>query len=224
MMTPAQVGEMAVKLGLTALLSGLVGAEREWTGKRAGLRTHMVIAIGATLLTHISLSLGDSGRIAAQIVTGVGFLGAGTILQSRWAVHGLTTAAGVWVAAAIGIAVGAHFYGEAALATAALLLIQVALRPLERRLHHDERCVSIRLEEGQTLASLMNLLDEAHIDLEGLARTADPKTVLVRFRGSRQDAGRVVQLANAEGFQCREEKGGLAAVAGTPSDASAGSP
>lgn len=135
--------EIAVKIGLAALLAGIVGAEREWTGQWAGLRTHMLIAVGAALLTHISTTFGsiyhggsnawDPSRLAAEVVSGIGFLGAGTIIQSRGRVHGLTTAAGLWVAAAIGIAVGARYYKEAALTAIALLVILAALRPLERR-------------------------------------------------------------------------------------------
>lgn len=139
----SEIEEIAIKIGLAALLAGIVGAEREWTGQWAGLRTHMLIAVGAALLTHISTTLGaiyhggsnawDPSRMAAEIVSGIGFLGAGTIIQSRGRVHGLTTAAGLWVAAAIGIAVGAKYYKEAALTSIALLLILAALRPLERR-------------------------------------------------------------------------------------------
>jgi hypothetical protein len=104
--------EITVKIVLSSLLGGLIGAERERKGKWAGLRTHMLIAVGSALLTHISILVGreyavgsnawDPGRIAAQIVSGVGFIGAGTIIQSRGAVQGLTTAAGLWVASAIG--------------------------------------------------------------------------------------------------------------------------
>ena len=136
--------EITVKIGLSSLLAGLIGAERERSGKWAGLRTHMLIAVGSTLLTHISILIGreyamgsnawDPGRIAAQIVSGVGFIGAGTIIQSRGSVHGLTTAAGLWVASALGISVGAGFYGEAIVTTTALLLILVALRPVQRLL------------------------------------------------------------------------------------------
>lgn len=139
----SEIEEIAIKIGLAALLAGIVGAEREWTGQWAGLRTHMLIAVGATLLTHISTTFGaiyhggsnawDPSRMAAEIVSGIGFLGAGTIIQSRGRVHGLTTAAGLWVAAAIGIAVGAKYYKEAALTSIALLVILAALRPLERR-------------------------------------------------------------------------------------------
>lgn len=136
--------EIGSKIALSALLGAAVGAEREWTGKEAGLRTHMLIAIGAAILTDLSVRIGplfaagsqawDPGRIAAQVVTGVGFIGAGTIIQARGSVHGLTTAAGLWVAAAIGMAVGATLYVAAVMGTVALLLILAALKPIERAL------------------------------------------------------------------------------------------
>ena len=137
------LGEVALKICLAALLAGIAGAERERGGHWAGLRTHMLIAVGSALLTHISINFGatyhggsnawDPARISAEIVSGIGFLGAGTIIQARGRVHGLTTAAGLWVAAAIGIAVGARFYWEAALTAVALLAILAGLRPLEKR-------------------------------------------------------------------------------------------
>jgi putative Mg2+ transporter-C (MgtC) family protein len=133
---------VAVKVALSAVLAGAVGLERELTGKPAGLRTHMLIAVGSALLTDLSLQIGplfaggstawDPGRIASQIVPGVGFICAGTILQARGTVHGLTTAAGLWMASAIGMAVGATFYAQAVIGTVAVLIILAALRPVER--------------------------------------------------------------------------------------------
>ncbi|MFO7893604.1 MAG: MgtC/SapB family protein [Longimicrobiales bacterium] len=126
------------RLFLAALLGGLVGLEREWSGKPAGFRTNLLICMGAALLTDLSLSVAlladpgmaaDPARIAAQIVSGVGFLGAGTIIQSRGSVTGLTTAATLWVVAAIGMAVGAGEYAEAIGAT---LLVMIALLVLAR--------------------------------------------------------------------------------------------
>jgi putative Mg2+ transporter-C (MgtC) family protein len=108
------------KLGLAILLGGIVGFERELAGKPAGLRTNILICLGATLLMDMSQRIGlvdghrigDPGRIAAQIVTGVGFLGAGTIMQGGGTVTGLTSAATIWVVAAIGMAVGGGYYIE----------------------------------------------------------------------------------------------------------------
>ena len=117
------------RLLLAAVLGGMIGLERELARKPAGLRTNLLICVGAALLMEVSMLVagtvegvvsvngravaGDPGRIAAQIVSGIGFLGAGTILQSRGSVTGLTTAATIWVVAAIGMAVGAGAYMEA---------------------------------------------------------------------------------------------------------------
>lgn len=209
MMTSADLLHMTEKIGLAALLAGAVGAEREWTGARAGLRTHMLIAVGATLVTEISTHFGDGGRLAAQVVSGVGFLGAGTIIQSRGAVHGLTTAAGLWVAAALGIAVGAGAYGEASVATVALLLILSGLRPVERLLRrHDRRTVVAQLGAGQTLSDLMGVLDDAQVEVEDLSRNPGSPAVVIHFRGSKVDSHRLIELAALAGLRVADEAEG----------------
>lgn len=135
-----QQGEAIFRLIAAAALGGMVGLERERSGKPAGFRTHLLICVGAALLTELSIEISrsatapndfraDPGRIAAQIVSGVGFLGAGTILHSRGSVVGLTTAASMWVVAAIGMATGAGSY---VLAMATTLLVVLALRLLGR--------------------------------------------------------------------------------------------
>ena len=124
------------RLVLAAILGGAIGWERQHAHKPAGLRTNILICMGATLLTDLSAHVAqaaagpaDPGRIAAQIVTGMGFLGAGSIIQSRGSVTGLTTAATLWVVAAIGF--GAII--EAAGATALVLVVLIPLRSLEAR-------------------------------------------------------------------------------------------
>jgi len=122
--------EMAyvVRLIVAVLLGGLIGFERELRDKPAGLRTIILICVGACVFTILSEMIGgpdwNSTRIAAQIVTGIGFLGAGAIIRDRQAIFGLTTAATIWAVAAIGMAVG---FGELALATLGTLVILVAL-------------------------------------------------------------------------------------------------
>jgi len=117
--------ELALQLGLATLLGGVIGLERELKGKPAGLRTNILICMGSVLYTQLSMTMGgptaDPTRITAQIVTGVGFIGAGTILHARGAVVGLTSAATIWVVAAIGVALGAGRYTEA-LGTAVLVV------------------------------------------------------------------------------------------------------
>lgn len=119
--------EMIARLLAAAFLGGLIGVEREYRSKVAGLRTHLLVAIGSALLMLLSQygfsDNGDPARVAAQIVSGIGFIGAGAIIMDRrHAVHGLTTAAGVWVSAAIGMTAAAGMYVIAAVATGLSLL------------------------------------------------------------------------------------------------------
>jgi putative Mg2+ transporter-C (MgtC) family protein len=129
--------ELTQRLCLAALLGAALGFEREWRQKFAGLRTNILIAIGSTLFTVMSLDLstaagGDATRIAAQIVTGIGFLGAGAIMRTGSGVHGLTTAAMIWVNAAIGVAVGGGEYHVAIITTGVTLFVLILLNPVER--------------------------------------------------------------------------------------------
>ena len=132
--------DLFVRLMLAVVLGGAIGWEREASGKPAGLRTNILICVGAALFTDLSIRFGglaiegaawDPGRIAAQVVTGIGFLGAGTIIQARGTVTGLTTAATLWVVAGIGMSVGIGSYVEAAGATLLVLLVLVQLARME---------------------------------------------------------------------------------------------
>lgn len=121
-----ELAEMVLRLALAGVLGGVIGAEREYRGKVAGTRTHLLVALGSALMLLVSQhgfgAQGDPGRVAAQIVSGIGFIGAGAIMVDRKSVHGLTTAAGIWVAAGIGMATAAGLYGLA-IATTALALV-----------------------------------------------------------------------------------------------------
>ena len=105
---------LIIRIVIAGLLGGIIGAEREFRAKIAGTRTHLLVAVGAALMMIVSRygfdGQGDPGRVAAQIVSGIGFIGAGAIMVNRRAVHGLTTAAGIWVAAGIGMAVASGMY------------------------------------------------------------------------------------------------------------------
>ena len=118
--------EIGLRLLLAAILGGLIGFQRERRHRPAGLRTHMLISTGAALFTAISVfgfPTADPSRIAAGIVTGIGFLGAGTILQRSSVVEGLTTAASIWAIAAVGMAAGAGMYVIAAVTTLIIFII-----------------------------------------------------------------------------------------------------
>jgi putative Mg2+ transporter-C (MgtC) family protein len=140
---PMGLETQIMRLVLAAVLGGVVGFERESLHKAAGLRTYMLVCIGATAFTLVSLGLpggspdtasSNISRVVAAIVTGIGFLGAGTILHDRGHVEGLTTAAGLWVMAALGAAIGLGAYA-AALATAVLTLFTLrGLGPIMSRL------------------------------------------------------------------------------------------
>lgn len=130
---------IASRLVAAALLGGVVGAEREWVGKAAGLRTHMLVALGAALLVlapaEAGLGEGDTGRIIQGIAAGIGFIGAGTILKRTDSeeIQGLTTAASIWLTAAIGVAVAVGSLWLPILCVALALLVLYVLGQIERR-------------------------------------------------------------------------------------------
>jgi len=127
--------ELIQRLLLAALLGGLLGIERELKQKAAGLRTNILIALGSALFTLMSIELAgttdDQTRIVAQVVTGIGFLGAGAIMRTDSGVQGLTTAATVWVNAAVGVAAGGGHYLLAVSATAVAMGVLLLVAPLE---------------------------------------------------------------------------------------------
>jgi putative Mg2+ transporter-C (MgtC) family protein len=138
-MEPFTTWQLIWRLLLAGALGAALGAERETQGKAAGLRTNTLIALGSAVFTMLSIDMvqggsGDPSRIAAQIVTGVGFLGGGAILRAGGQIHGLTTAATIWVNAAVGAAVGAGAFRMAIVATGTALAVLTVLKPLDRRL------------------------------------------------------------------------------------------
>lgn len=135
--------EIVLRLLLSVLLSGLVGLEREAKGRAAGFRTHILVCLGSTLIMLTGVYMAehyrgsglevDPSRMAAQVVSGIGFLGAGTIIQFRDSVRGLTTAASVWAASGVGLAVGAGFYVGASATTVIVLVVLHVLHDFESR-------------------------------------------------------------------------------------------
>lgn len=131
-----------IRIILAFVLGGVIGLEREKKGVGAGLRTHILVTVGSALVMLTSLYIYgiyqkntcsiDPGRIAAGVITGIGFLGAGTIIRSREGIHGLTTAASIWISAAIGLAVGCGYFSAAIIVTVVSYLSLSILKRLEK--------------------------------------------------------------------------------------------
>jgi putative Mg2+ transporter-C (MgtC) family protein len=171
--------DLLLRLGTSAVLSGIIGlnwGRLEWT---AGLRTHMLVGVGAALAIVVS-AFGfadvdnephvvlDPSRIAAQVISGVGFLGAGTILfvERDQIVRGLTTAASLWAVASVGLAAGSGLYTAAAMATAIIWIILALLKPLERKLTGKRKRrprVVVRVSGTRALAACETVLAEHHL-------------------------------------------------------------
>jgi putative Mg2+ transporter-C (MgtC) family protein len=178
---PALSGWAALlRLSLAAGLGALVGFERELRDREAGVRTHLLVSLGSALFTIVSaygfhdfltgggsLVRADPTRIAAQIVTGIGFLGAGAIIRDGMSVRGLTTAATLWVVAGVGMACGAGYYWPA---TAGTLLTILALWPLRivayrtiERVKPEENRLTVELAEGQPAGEFLAALDDVRL-------------------------------------------------------------
>ncbi|HVW58389.1 MAG TPA: MgtC/SapB family protein [Puia sp.] len=170
--------ETIARLSIAAVLGSVIGLERQWKDGPAGLRTHMLVCLGSTLVMLVSAFgfediLGrpavvlDPSRIAAQVISGIGFLGAGTIIFLRpRIIRGLTTAAGLWTVAAIGLAVGAGLYLAATAATTIALLILAAIKPLENRMldQRKKQTVTVSVDTARAdLAGIQSVLKKYEI-------------------------------------------------------------
>ena len=170
-MLPENYWEIVLRLGLALVLGGIIGIERSGTNHDAGMRTHILVCLGASAIMVISQTMhgvygGDIGRMGAQVVSGIGFLGAGCILISGNRIKGLTTAAGLWATAAVGLGLGMGYYFTAAvltvfMLTATLLLHPVATR-IERRSYRREFVLNIQLRDREYVDVVMDYLYEHH--------------------------------------------------------------
>jgi len=186
--------EALLRIALAAVLGGLIGVERELREREAGLRTHLLVSVGSALFTIVSayefhefLASGqsvvraDPTRIAAQIVTGIGFLGAGAIIRQGLSVRGLTTAATLWVVAAIGMASGAGYYSAAFITTAVVILSLWPLRIAAYRV-----LSRFRAEEGRLLVELHAGASTGAVIDEVEATGARIETIEVSQEGDRR--------------------------------------
>ena len=215
--------ELAGRLLAAASLGALVGLERDLHGRSAGLRTHALVSLGAAIFTILSYFVAgaltseglagipqhDPGRIAAQVVTGIGFLGAGTILKSHFSVRGLTTASCLWLVAAVGMTCGMGLYGLALGATGLALLFLVAVRQLERYLPRDryhELCVQFRGREHVAAIRELVLETGAAVLASSVSYDYEGGTTKVQFSLRLRDTKRARDVS-APILACLDEAG-----------------
>ena len=187
--------ELMLQLGLATLLGGAIGLERELGGKPAGLRTNILICLGSVLYTHLSIAMvgaaADPTRVAGQIVTGVGFIGAGTILHARGAVVGLTSAATIWVVAAIGVALGSSYYLEAVGTTVVVLAVLAGLGRVEKLVERQSMrsTITVHARPGpKVLDDLEAVVRRGGLELSGVASRQENVDLVIDFdiRGSKR--------------------------------------
>ncbi len=174
--------EIALRLLAAAALCGAIGLEREMRERAAGLRTHMLVGVGSALFTLVSAYAWadftfegsvtfDPTRIAAQIVTGIGFLGAGVIIRQGLSVRGVTTAAGLWVVAGIGMACGAGYFAAALIATAIVLLGLGPVRwleaaPVVRSLRRQSSVLQVDVEPGAAVGPVVDAIETRKVTIQ----------------------------------------------------------
>ncbi|MBM3310685.1 MAG: MgtC/SapB family protein [Candidatus Aminicenantes bacterium] len=191
--------DILMKLGLAIVLGGAIGLEREFSQKPAGLRTNVLICLGSTIVVALSrlvlsgpqAAAGDAVRVAAGVLMGVGFIGGGAIMQARGHVHGLTTAAVIWVVAGLGIVIGAGYYAIALVYTAVVVVLLVVFRKVETVLpKRSQAYFAIHLHAGKTVQGLEKLAAEAGLKLEEMVIRKEQGHAEVRFSAA-ASAGKI---------------------------------
>lgn len=216
--------EMCVRLLLAALLGSLIGLERERLLWAAGLRTHMLVCVGSCLLMIVSafgfqdaLAMAhtqlDPSRVAAQVVSGIGFLGAGSILLRGEVIRGLTTAASLWTVAAIGLSVGGGLYVVSTAATFIILVILIAIKPMERVYRNRVQVHVLKLVAPSQTLSLKKVN-------EVMGNRASKVKQFIVEKGNRDDTDSVtIELNHTSGAQAKEILEQLLAIEGVVEDA-----
>jgi putative Mg2+ transporter-C (MgtC) family protein len=193
--------ELTLRIVLAAALGAAIGLERELREREAGLRTHLLVALGAALFTIVSAYawsdwsfsnrsgiVFDPTRIAAQIVTGVGFLGAGAIIRQGLTVRGLTTAATLWAVAAIGMAVGAGYYAAAVITTVVVILslwpLRIVAYRIFTRVRPEERPLEIELPSGASAREVLAAVEDLGGDVESFQLERSREGLLVILRAA----------------------------------------
>lgn len=177
--------DIIIRLLLAIVIGGAIGYEREYKNMPAGFRTHILVCLGAVIITMIQMNITtdaiklvtnnpelinvikvDSGRLVAQVVSGIGFLGAGTILHTKGSIKGLTTAASLWVVAALGIAIGYGYYAISVLGLLAVMIVLVSLKRLQSMmfLRAGEKKIEVEfIDRDKTIEALGELFNQTKI-------------------------------------------------------------
>ena len=174
---------IALRVFAAVILGGLIGLERGLKNRAAGLRTHMLVCVGACLIMvtnqfiYQTTGTGDPVRMGAQVISGIGFLGAGTIMVTRrHQVKGLTTAAGLWTAAGVGLALGIGFYEAAAMGSLAVFIVMTLMQKMDNRVHRKTKDFDLFVELTPTL-SFGNFLKEMRkLEIEVAEVQKEPST------------------------------------------------
>lgn len=200
---------LITRLAIAGLLGGLIGVEREFRAKEAGVRTHFIVALGSALFMIISeFAFGDkqhdASRVAAQVVSGIGFIGAGVIIFQRNVIRGVTTAAGLWVAAAVGMACGDGMYPVALAATLLTLLCLEMMHFINMQV--GEKVVDITLlpPAGYDPLRIPEKLKELHINMENFAVSSGKIRLSLRFRQKNAMLRLKEVMSQLEGFVIEE--------------------
>lgn len=178
----SMLGEICIRLIAAVLLGGLIGWERAGTNHDAGLRTHIIVCLGsATIMVVSELAVIRYGiptellRMGAQIISGIGFLGAGSILIDGNRIRGITTAAGIWTTACIGIAIGAGCYIVAGVVVLLMLFAMIALRRVSSKLqlHGNQFSIKFTLEDKEAMKNVLTLLTEMNVSVKQIKTATD---------------------------------------------------
>jgi putative Mg2+ transporter-C (MgtC) family protein len=210
---------LIARLVLAGILGGIIGYEREYTNRPAGFRTHILVCVGSALVMVTSEFIYrrysgtaniDPARLGAQVISGIGFLGAGTIIREGASVRGLTTAASLWAVSAVGIAAGIGFYEGAITATALIFITLIVLKKTERHFAKKRRYKIIYIESGNIpgqLVTVSSILEKNNIivrNIEFVSSEDDENMLirlLIRVPGRSVNNNFITELQKVEGIQ-----------------------
>lgn len=195
MWLPDNFTEVIIRLVMAIILGGIIGFERTGTNHNAGLRTHIIVCLGATAVMIMSEAIhlsygGDIGRIGAQVVSGIGFLGAGCILVNGNRISGLTTAAGLWTTACVGLAIGLGYYFIAIVTAGLVLFSMIVLHPITARLQkktlRDDFSIRIYTNSRESIDMISDYIYKHEYKLSAVS-IEDDCTLLIRFQNDTEE-------------------------------------